>query len=114
MTLTQMYTGVDYYDAAYKRTGKELSLIIVGVTALFALMAFRAFRSGSRLDYLLGAVQCVGLLLLLMTNFRTFALGLLLVTALAYLASQIVTGARVISRVLPLAGFSLIVLALLV
>ena len=75
-------------------------------------MAFRAFRSASTMDYLLGATQCVGLLLLV-SNYRQFASYLLLITALAYLLSQIMTGAKPISRLLPLAGAVTIVLSLL-
>jgi hypothetical protein len=82
------------------------------VAALFSLMAFRAFRSGSAADYLLGASQIIGVLLLL-SPYRQFALYFLLATAAAYLISQVVTGARVISRLLPLAGASAIMLALL-
>jgi hypothetical protein len=75
-------------------------------------MAFRAFRSASTMDFLLGVAQSVGLLLLL-SNYRQFALSLLLITALAYLLSQIVTGARPISRLLPIVGAAIIVLTLL-
>ena len=52
-------------------------------------------------------------LVLLLGSYRQFGLYLLLITALAYLISQIVTGARLISRALPLAGAAMIVLALL-
>jgi hypothetical protein len=90
----------------------DFPAIYIVVAALFSLMAFRAFRSASAMDYLLGATQCVGLLLLL-SNFRQFASYLLLITALAYLLSQIVTGAKPISRFLPLAGAATIVLSLL-
>jgi hypothetical protein len=90
----------------------DFPAIYIAVAALFSLMAFRAFRSASTMDYLLGTTQCVGLLLLL-TNYRQFALSLLLITALAYLLSQIVTGARPISRLLPIVGAAIIVLTLL-
>lgn len=83
------------------------------IAALFSLMAFRAFRSGSPVDYLLGATQCVGLLLLF-GNFRQLGSYLLLVTACAYLLSQILTGARLASRLLPLAGAAAIALSLLI
>jgi hypothetical protein len=86
--------------------------IYIVVAALFSLMAFRAFRSASTMDYLLCATQCVGLLLLL-SNYRQFASYLLLATALAYLVSQIVTGAKPISRLLPIVGSATIVLSLL-
>jgi hypothetical protein len=86
--------------------------ILMLVAALFSLMAFRAFRSASTLDYLLGATQCVGLLLLL-SHYRQYALYLLLITAAAYLLSQIMTGARPVSRLLPAAGAATIVLSLL-
>ena len=70
---------------------------------LFALMALRAFRSGSATDYLLCGAQCLGLLAML-GNYRQIGSYLLLITALAYLASQLVTGARPMSRLLPIAG----------
>ena len=75
-------------------------------------MALRAFRSASTIDYLLGTTQCVGLLLLL-SNYRQFAAYLLFVTALGYLLSQILTGARPLSRLLPIAGAAAIVVSLL-
>lgn len=90
----------------------DFPAISIVVAVLFSLMAFRAIRSASAMDYLLGATQCVGLLLLL-SNYWQFASYLLLITALAYLLSQIVTGARPISRLLPLAGAASIVLSLL-
>ena len=90
----------------------DFSVIFIVVAALFSLMAFRAIRSASTMDYLLGATQCVGLLLLL-SNYYQLASYLLLITALAYLLSQIVTGAKPISRLLPLAGAASIVLFLL-
>lgn len=90
----------------------DFPVIYIVVVALFSLMAFRAFRSGSTVDYLLCATQCVGLLLLL-SHYRQFALYLLLITALAYLLSQIMTGARPVSRLLPIVGTAAIVLSLL-
>jgi hypothetical protein len=90
----------------------DFPAIYIVVAALFSLMAFRAFRSASTMDFLLGVAQCVGLLLLL-SKYRQFALSLLLITALAYLLSQIVTGARPISRLLPIVGAAIIVLTLL-
>ena len=90
----------------------DFPVIYIVVAALFLLMAFRAFRSASTMDYLLGATQCAGLLLLL-TNYRDLASYLLLITAIAYLLSQIVTGARLISRLLPIAGAAAVVLSLL-
>jgi hypothetical protein len=90
-----------------------LSVATMVAAVLFSLMAFRAFRSGSAMDYLLSATQCVGLLLLF-SDYRVFASYLLLITALAYLLSQVLTGARLISRLLPLAGAVAIVLSLLV
>ena len=90
----------------------DFPAIYILVAALFSLMAFRAFRSASTMDYLLCATQCIGLLLLL-SNYRQFASYLLLITALAYLLSQIVTGARPISRLLPIVGSATIVLSLL-
>ena len=90
----------------------DFPAIYIVIAALFLLMAFRAFRSASITDYLLGATQCVGLLLLL-TNYRDLASYLLLITALAYLLSQIVTGAKLISRLLPIAGVAAVALSLL-
>ena len=89
----------------------DFAPITIVVTALFAMMALRAFRSASAMDYLLGVTQCFGLLLLL-SNYYQVASYLLLITALAYLLSQIVTGARPISRLLPLAGAASIILSL--
>ena len=88
-------------------------LLVVLIAALFLLMAVRAFRSASTLDYLLGAAQCGGLLMLL-SNYRQYALYFLLLTAAAYLLSQIMTGARPVSRLLPIAGAAVIVLFLLI
>ena len=88
------------------------SVFTLVIAALFLLMAFRAFRSGSAMDYLLSAAQCVGLLLLF-TQYREYAYYLLLFTACAYFLSQVLTGARLISRLLPLAGAFTIVWALL-
>lgn len=90
--------------------GLAVTYMVVG--ALFSLMALRAVRSGSASDYLLAAAQCAGVLLLL-SPYRQFALYLLLATAGAYALSQVLTGARPISRLLPLAGAAAIVLALL-
>lgn len=87
--------------------------MLLVIVALFALMAYRAFRSGTTTDYLLGAAQCVGLLFLL-TNYRQPGLYLLLITALAYLLSQFLTGARPISRLLPVVGAFAIVLYLMI
>lgn len=90
----------------------DLLAVHILVAALFLLMAFRAFRSASVTDYLLAGTQCVGLVLLL-AGFYQLAYYLLLITAAAYLLSQVVTGARPISRLLPVLGASFIVLALL-
>ena len=90
----------------------DYSLLTVVIAVLFSLMAFRAFRSGSAMDYLLSAAQCVGLLMLF-TQYREFASYLLLITAFAYLVSQVLTGARPISHLLPLAGALTIVMSLL-
>jgi hypothetical protein len=90
----------------------DFPAIYILVAALFSLMAFRAFRSASTIDYLLCGTQCIGLLLLL-SHYRQFASYLLLITALAYLLSQMVTGAKPISRLLPIVGFATIVLSLL-
>ena len=92
---------------------KELPIIYIVIAVLFSLMALRACRSASAIDYVLAATQCIGLLLLL-SNYRQIALYLLLITALAYLVSQILTGARPISRLLPLAGATALVVALVI
>ena len=80
-----------------------IKLSILAVAALFALMAYRAIRSGSRLDYGLAAAQLLGVIGLI-SPYRAMALYFLLLTAVAYLASQVLTGARPIARLLPLAG----------
>ena len=90
----------------------DFPAIIIVVVMLFSLMAVRAFRSASTVDYLLGATQCVGLLLLL-SNFSEFASYLLLLTAVGYLVSQVMTGSRPLSRLLPIAGAAAIVMTLL-
>jgi len=92
---------------------KELPIIYVVIAVLFSLMALRACRSASAIDYVLAATQCIGLLLLL-SNYRQIALYFLLVTAVAYWVSQILTGARPISRILPIAGAAALVFALIV
>jgi hypothetical protein len=51
--------------------------------------------------------------LLLLSTYRDAACYLLLLTAVAYLVSQILTGARLVSRLLPLAGAAVIALSLL-
>ena len=89
-----------------EQLGNEMERILILNTVIaipFLLMAYRAFRSGSATDYLLCATQCVGLLLLL-SEYRQLALYLLLLSAIAYLISQIMTGARPISRLLPIVG----------
>ena len=85
--------------------------IFAAIATLFLLMAARAFRSGSRTDYLLGIAQCLGVLALF-SPLQHWALLLLLGTACGYLASQVVTGARTISRLLPLAGAAAVAVAL--
>jgi hypothetical protein len=83
----------------------------VAILVLFSLMALRAFRSGSATDYLLCGAQFIGLLAML-GDYRQIGSYLLLITALAYLISQVFTGARAISRLLPIAGALIIVLYL--
>jgi hypothetical protein len=85
--------------------------IFAAIAALFLLMAARAFRSGSKSDCILGIAQCLGVLALF-SPLQYWALLLLLGTACGYLVSQIVTGARTISRLLPLAGAAAVVCAL--
>lgn len=89
-----------------------LDFTYVAVLLFFGLMVLRAFRSGSAVDYLLGGAQVVGLLVML-GDYRQIGAYLLLITALAYLASQVVTPARPISRLLPIAGALVIMLYLL-
>ena len=86
--------------------------VFAAITALFLLMAARAFRSGSRTDYALGTAQCLGVLGLF-SPWQHWSLVLLLGTACAYLVSQIITGARTLSRLLPLAGAAAVVVALI-
>jgi hypothetical protein len=88
----------------------EFSVINIIVAVLFALMALRAFRSGSALDYLLAASQSVGVIMLF-SAYRELASGLLLLTAVGYLVSQMLTGARPLSRLLPVVGALSIVLS---
>ncbi len=90
----------------------ELSWLYAPVIALFGLMAFRAFRSGSGTDLLLAGAQCVALLALI-TPYKVLGLYSLLVTAVLYLVSQVLTGARRISYLLPVAGFVAVLLTLL-
>jgi len=85
----------------------------VAILILFSLMALRAFRSGSATDYLLCGAQFIGLLAML-GDYRQLGSYLLLITALAYLASQVITGARPISRLLPIAGALVVVLHIMV
>jgi cell division protein FtsW (lipid II flippase) len=73
------------------------------VVALFLLMVVRAFQSGSTLDRVLGGYLLVGLVLLF-TLPALIASSWLTLGACAYLASQVLTSARVVSRALPLLG----------
>ncbi len=91
---------------------KVFSVIDVTVLALFTLMAIRAFRSRSKTDILLGLVQGAGLALML-SSCRESSLILLLLTAVVYLVSQLATGARPLSRLLPIGGAVAALLALL-
>lgn len=90
----------------------DFSILTLLVAVLYSLMAFRAFRSGSAVDYVLGGTQCFGLVLFF-TAYRDLACYLLLFTAFAYFLSQVLTGARLISRLLPLLGAATIAWALL-
>jgi hypothetical protein len=89
----------------------SFTMLQAAIAALFMVMALRAVRSGSVLDYLLAATQVVGVLILFSSHVQV-ALYLLLITAVAYLISQITTGARPISRILPVAGAAVVVLAI--
>ncbi|CAA0079225.1 Uncharacterised protein [Halioglobus japonicus] len=82
------------------------------VALLFTLMAVRAFLSGSVLDYVLAGTQGIGVLLLF-SQYHDVALWLLLASVVAYLLSQILTGARLVSRLLPLAGGAMVIVSLL-
>ncbi len=90
----------------------ELSWLDAPVIALFGLMAARAFLSGSRTDLLLGSTQLAALVLLF-SAYKTIGLYLLLLTAVLYLISQVLTGARRVSYLLPIVGFAAAVAALL-
>ena len=87
-------------------------IVWFAIAVLFLLMVARAIRSGSGADYLIAASLIAGLLLLL-SPFQTVGLYLLLLGACAYLLSQVLTGARPVSRLLPVAGAVLVALALL-
>ena len=90
----------------------ELPFVSLLVAALFSLMAVRAFLSGSALDYLLSGTQCLGVVLLF-SAYHDIARWLLLATAIAYLLSQVLTGARLVSRLLPVAGAAMVLLSFL-
>jgi hypothetical protein len=104
-----LYSPVDAFNEREPRItqiSKVMNIFefaFVAILILFGLMALRAFRSGSTTDYLLCGAQFIGLLVMLGDD-RQIGAYLLLITALAYLASQLVTGARPISRSLPIAG----------
>ena len=89
----------------------SFAIIPAVIAAVFLVTAFRALRSGSIFDYLLAASQIAGVLLLF-SSYEQAALNLLMLTAIAYLSSQVATGARPISRLLPVAGAAAIVLAI--
>ena len=75
---------------------------------LLLLMAWRAFRSGTAADRILGIFLAASVLLCLLAPPVASICAVLLVSAW-YLASQIVTGARPLSRVLPLLAAGLAV-----
>ena len=81
----------------------SVNWIDLPVAAVFAFMAYRAFRSGSMTDYGLCLLQCVALVLLF-TPYRQYGLYALLVSAAMYLLSQVLTGARRVSYLLPVIG----------
>jgi hypothetical protein len=78
-----------------------LTVLKVCIAALNALMAVRAFQSGTTTDRLLGSVLIVGLILLF-TIPELFAAYWLIACASAYLISQVMTSARALSRGLPI------------
>ena len=71
------------------------------VVLLYAVMAARAFQSGTTADRLLGVVLLVGLILIF-TVPTPVAAWWLIACAGAYLISQIMTSARMLSRGLPM------------
>lgn len=81
-----------------------MTVLKLCIVALNAVMAVRAFQAGTITDRLLGAVLITGLVLLFTTPV-SFAACWLIACAGAYLISQILTSARLLSRGLPvLAG----------
>ena len=84
-----------------------LAIVKVCVVVLYALMAVRAFQSGEKTDRLLAAVLVIGLILLF-TIPITLATYWLIACAGAYLISQILTSARVLSRGLPILAGALV------
>lgn len=83
------------------RSYRMLTTILLATTfALYALMALRALQSASFWDRVLAAALVVGLALLVVLP-GPVASAWLLGCALAYLVSQVNTGARPLSRALP-------------
>jgi hypothetical protein len=78
-------------------------ILQAGVALLFAVMAVRAFQSATLVDRALAVLLVVGVILLFAAP-KTVAVYWLLACAAAYLVSQISTGARPVSRALPLLG----------
>ena len=78
-----------------------IAILKLGIVALNTVMAIRAFQSGSYPDRLLGATLVVGLILLF-TAPVLLSTCWLIACACAYLTSQILTSARLLSRVLPI------------
>ena len=83
-----------------------LTVLTVCIVALNAVMAVRAFQSGTTADRLLGAVLIVGLILLF-TIPVLFSAYWLIAGAGAYLVSQVMTSARLLSRGLPIVAGTL-------
>ncbi|MFT6275314.1 MAG: hypothetical protein ACJAZ0_001408 [Halioglobus sp.] len=71
------------------------------IVVLNAVMAFRAFQSGTLTDRLLGAVLVIGLILFF-TIPTSFSACWLMACAGVYLVSQVMTSARPLSRGLPI------------
>lgn len=86
-----------------------LIVIKACITGLYALMGVRAFQSGTGMDRLLGVFLLGGLLMLFLAP-EPVAVGGLLLGAVWYLTSQILTSARMVSRALPIVAGMLVAL----
>ncbi len=82
-------------------------ILKLAISVVFGIMAVRAWQSASQSDCILAAAQLLGVIAMLVFD-TSLALYFLLVTCAAYLLSQVLTGARVISYVLPLASAGIV------